>query len=52
MKNAVKVTIDQKANRITSVETVAVPDDTNTGATSTKGEIVALIVTDDTERIT
>ncbi len=51
MRSAVKVTIDQKANRITKLETVSVPDDTQTGAAKAKGEIVAIIVTDDTDSI-
>ena len=51
MKSAVKVTVDIKANRITAVEAVSVPDDTQTGASRQKGELVACIVTDDTDKI-
>jgi hypothetical protein len=51
MRSAVKVTVDIKANRITDVKAVTVPDDTKTGAAKAKGELVAIIVTDDTDSI-
>ena len=51
MKSAVKVTVDLKANKITAVETVNVPDDTQTASTKLNNVVTALIVTDDPERI-